>query len=332
MFNNSNSNRRQRIRTYGRSGFLLIIAGIVIGLACLADRMRPAKQGSAIDFWYYATGINLDGREPMFSSLGTFRFIDERLYYDTTHLHGSNLYVIDADELMSLWPQVHAQFERYANGDIHESPPVSAYQSWRSGSTGSTVQEIIELLNQIQERHVASNEYRFELQALVDYLFDIRVAKANRYVTNFIFEFFWLSFIAWLAFAPLIRDLSKSRTVITWAALPIVLYLPFHPGYGTQSFTSIGPSGGVLYPYIIRVLGSGLLFDFDRAVWSYLPPILAAISQDTTGPQISWSSMGTPWGPVSQLIIGTVTGFAGFRLHCKLNRLDAEVPTYQTES
>jgi ankyrin repeat protein len=132
--------------------------------------------------------------------------------------------------------------------------------------------------------------------------FESRWRMTPRYPLNVLFEWVFLSGLVLFGFWPWLRRLKPWRWAVHIGLLPILLLMPAFLGYATFTFTSAGPTGGVLYPWLVvwfRSTQRGWLLGatnpitplstfLDTFVWYVLPKPLTTISQPF-GPSISLS-------------------------------------------
>jgi hypothetical protein len=82
---------------------------------------------------------------------------------------------------------------------------------------------------------------------------------------------------------------------------------PVYLGYAKYTFTTVGPSGGVLYPWLLLGVTGGTVTDFDLGILMRLPKVLEPLSQGFGSP-IAYSGLGMP-GPTSVVGAGLVVAF-----------------------
>src|SRR5438876_364621 len=105
-------------------------------------------------------------------------------------------------------------------------------------------------------------------------------------------------------------DYSQQYAHSDWSGwlLPILFFLPYWLGYAQLTFTSAGPSSGVLYPWLL-VWFRGLPWtSLDTTIVRSLPQILEPLSQ-TPGPMLSLTFFGGV-GPVAATVMGVILGLA----------------------
>ena len=154
------------------------------------------------------------------------------------------------------------------------------------------------------------------------------MGPACRYWANICFEcvyFAGLSLFALLALATRQQvglELEPSSRVVARAAHVAILLWVLR----RWTFTSAGPSGGVLYPWVIsRFRGFPVWTSADQWVLEHFPKVLEPLSQ-TLGPWLVISGTGT-LGPVIAVAFGPLIGgfvFLGFKClagKVKLNKV-----------
>jgi len=121
------------------------------------------------------------------------------------------------------------------------------------------------------------------------------------------------------------RDRGWRSWAIHLGLLPMLFLLPVYLGYATFSFTSAGPSGGVLYPWLLSGFFGGRCNEWDRQILSHLPKILEPLSAPI-GMPLSLSGMGMP-GPTTMVIAGLVIALLVFSVHKLRDRLQQTAAT-----
>src|SRR5438067_304339 len=113
-----------------------------------------------------------------------------------------------------------------------------------------------------------------------------RWERVRRYDWSASGEFVYLSALVVFAAWPWLRNGRPLRWAVHLGLVPVLLFLPYWLGYAGFTFTSAGPSGGVLYPWLIVWFGRLPWTALDTAIVSRLPPVLEPYSQ-TPGPMLS---------------------------------------------
>jgi len=100
----------------------------------------------------------------------------------------------------------------------------------------------------------------------------------------------------------------------------MLFMLPVYLGYAAYSFTSAGPTGGVLYPWLLMNVSGGSCNEFDREILAYTPRILEPLSAPI-GMPMALSGRGMP-GPTTTIIVGLLIALLVFVGHILLDRVD----------
>src|SRR5262249_36151402 len=133
----------------------------------------------------------------------------------------------------------------------------TGFHTWLAADPGRADAE--SLLANIREARF--NWARLDNQGVYEFLlweeedFDRRWDRAGRYWCNLLFEFVCLAFLILFAAWPWLRGAGWWRWAVHLGLLPVLFFLPYWLGYATFTFTSVGPSGGVLYPWLLYRFG-----------------------------------------------------------------------------
>lgn len=262
----------------------LLTTLIFAALAYLAPGMRPIPQGNLNDFWYNALAVDLTNGSH--SSRGTaIRYSSDWWIYSIVGMHGSSHYSIANAEVQTDWPRAQTELVKAA-----AEPPApdrfvgSAFRRWRSfeSSHSQTIENLILCINEgVIDRNTQLGSTPMSLWWTRGSFDMHQVARtAEFYWFNFLFEFLWLSGLVWLALWPLIRGWRMRWFYSCLAIAFVLLYVPHWFGYCVLSRVPWGPTGGILYPWIIF---------YNAWPWAYcwwdhhflinVPPIFSAINQ-----------------------------------------------------
>lgn len=149
-------------------------------------------------------------------------------------------------------------------------------------------------MEKIEEARVARHRLRWQQDAELDsFLFERRLQQAKWYWANIVFEFLFLSGLVWFAGWPAVQHKRPWSWALHLGLTPIFFMLPVYLGYATFTFTSRGPSGGVLYPWLIQFFPRASLTQADRIILERLPQILEPLSQGI-GIPIALTGLGFP--------------------------------------
>jgi hypothetical protein len=189
---------------------------------------------------------------------------------------------------------------------------LKAYVSWRDdhsvAHTGPTLLESI--------KHARCRKWAKEDIDLLTYSvaceqqFWRRWQRVNWYWANMVFEWTFLTGLVLFVLWPVIRNQSALRWALHVAALPLLFLLPAYLGYAAFSFTSAGPSGGILYPFLLWPCLGGAVTEVDAWLLARLPQILEPLSTPIGSPTVL-TGMGMP-GPTYAVLVGVIAGASMF--------------------
>jgi hypothetical protein len=293
---------------------------VVIGLAYFAKTMAPIHKGNSNDFWYATCHIKLEPNTPdIFSSVPNPNQ-GNQFIYKIQGLHGSRLFKVNKSEVFKDWPKALPLLEEKAADKDPNNFVVTAFLKWKETSkypedVNSLIMCIREHLNEsLYDRPNGSIWVYTEQQSL-----NRRLLQAKWYWANFVFEFIWLSGLIWFVFWPFIKRKKAWVKALHLSLAPIFLLLPAYFGYATFSFTSCGPCGGVLYPWVAIWFGGWNNNPVDIFILEHLPQILEPLSQGT-GDWIAITGLGF-FGPTKAVLAGIIV-FGTFIVFSLLYDLD----------
>jgi len=150
---------------------------------------------------------------------------------------------------------------------------------------------------------------------------DLRWERNKWYWANISFEWLFLSGLVLFAMWPLLWRKSSLRWAVHLGLIPMLFMLPTYLGYARYTFSSTGPTGGVLYPWLLMNSAGGSCNDFDRWMLTHIPQILEPMSAPIGMPMaLSWRGMP---GPTTMAIAGLVIAVIVFSGH-KLVSIEAK--------
>jgi hypothetical protein len=296
---------------------------IAFGLARLAPLMEPIKRGTAEELWEQA--CHLSGRELTFLGHGeVYKPREGWFVYDIQHWHGSDLYrVPEAEVLASFDKLVEKLRVNKDNPNIYSHARVG-FERWSNSPDASKhnpdglLAEIRKAYLDEQKDNLSSySEHEFEA-----FLVSLRWARNKWYWANIVFEWLFLSGLVLFAAWPMLRRKGWRCWAIHLGMLPMLFLLPVYLGYATFSFTSAGPTGGVLYPWLLMNISGGSCNSFDRQILAYTPKILEPLSAPIGSPLVL-SGRGMP-GPTTMAIAGLIIVAVIFAGHKPLHRLQQD--------
>jgi hypothetical protein len=156
--------------------------------------------------------------------------------------------------------------------------------------------------------------------------FEVRWGRIQRYWLNILFEAVFLNAWLGLVLLPFVRRSCTewSRIVSVGLGFPL-LFVPYFLGYCPWTFTSTGPSGGALYPWmIVPFYGcSWGMTSFDAWLLKSSGFPLEPLSQPP-GPMMSVSGMGGIT-PTFAIVFGALLGGGVGFFHRALPALRAKI-------
>jgi hypothetical protein len=307
-------------RRWVSKGAVVATAVAMVGAALIyfSPRSDPVQNGDAAEFWLHVTRLDVGVQEPR-HSMGSFYLPrDGWCIYYRQGFHGSDLYRVRNEEVAALFPKVVERLEKAPPGILN--PDVeNGYRAW--AEPGSGPKDFANFLSKVQQarlKRIEKNNPRLYDEIRTEDYFGLRWERARRYYWNIIFEFaFFTSLIVWAAW-PWLRQSGRFRWALHITLLPILFVLPFWLGYAQFSFTSVGPVGGVIYPYLVMICRGLPWTSIDTVIVRNLPPILEPLSQES-GRILSLTYFGAP-GPVAVATLGLAAGLLVFFAKTWLDR------------
>jgi hypothetical protein len=300
---------------------LFILLGLIalLGL-CLAGQVRsmaPVQEGNSHDFWFYACRVKLNSDEQERSFGEIYQPRDGWFIYYKQGFHGQVLFRVEPSVALADFPLV---VEKLRDAPADTLPPLveNGFKEWTRADPSQT--DAPTLLEKLREARLDSfrQKYPDDVQILLseESEFDERWERVQRYPLNWTLEFFFFTVLILWAGWPWLRGLGSLRWAIHFGSLPILFFLPYLLGYARISFTSAGPGGGVLYPWLLIWFRHMPWTRLDTAIMKHIPQILEPLNQPP-GPMWSLSFHGGV-GPIAVLVMGIGVGLGTFFLRSPL--------------
>ena len=302
------NHQRPRILVFLSCSVVLLVSVFsALGIAILAPRMAPIRPGSSHVFWKLACGVRLsDEVDDIWG--GDAYFVDDTwAAYDRSHIHGSDVYFLSASDASSEFDAaVEALQQAHERGE--DSAFVQGYVNWRDDNeqprNGTA---LLESIKRVRQQELIEKDVDLLAYSMADeQRFWQRWQRSDWYWANIVFEWTFLSGLVLFTLWPGIRNRSALRCAIHFGLLPMLFLLPTYLGYATFSFTSAGPSGGILYPFLLMWVRGGSVTAFDSWLLAHLPQVLEPLSTPIGSP-MALTGMGMP-GPSSAIIAGVLIG------------------------
>jgi hypothetical protein len=286
-------------------GFVLLLEIAVVLI--FAKVMVPIRNGTSAGFWRNACGVDLGGADKGY--VGHIYMPRDGWYiYFNQGMHGQSLFRVRRSVAVVDYPDVLERIEQSVNEESIE-PGVHHVYKVIEQNRSQVEQDPDKLLSLLRDEKIKRLKQMDEkvLQYFIsaEQEFAERWSRVQRFWINVIFEILFFVSLSLFAFWPWLRKKGKWYASFHLGLLPLLLFLPYYLGYSGWTFTSAGPSGGVLYPWVIVWFRNFPLWTpVDQRVLEILPKVFEPISQPL-GPFLSISGVH-PLGPVAALLIGIV--------------------------
>src|SRR5262249_29883949 len=137
---------------------------------------------------------------------------------------------------------VRAGFEKWSNRPTDEQTPELLFADVRSARREDL---------RIRNPDLLASTRQYELEVVLCCL------RTRWYWATLLFEWLFLSGLVLFAAWPWVRGQGWRGWAIRAGLLPMLFMLPVYLGYATTSYTSAGPSGGILYPWLLSATRGG---------------------------------------------------------------------------
>jgi hypothetical protein len=221
--------------------------------------------------------------------------------------HGQFLFRIPRSEAIKDFPQALAVIKAVAGTtNLILRTPLALSVLEQNPSAEQDADKFLALLREEKLKEIRKNGEEFYRLSIADeQAFAMRWGRIRRFWLNVVFECVLFSGLSLFAFWPWLRHQGPRAWGIHLGLTPLFLLLPYYFGYCGWTFTSAGPSGGVLYPWTIIWFRDWLFWTpVDEWLLVSSPKVLEPLSQ-TLGPMLSISG-GRPPGIIAALLAGIV--------------------------
>lgn len=281
--------------------FLLEITAVLI----FAKLMAPIREGNSAGFWRNACGVDLrgKGKGPLG---GIYQPRDGWYIYYVQGYHGQSLFRVRRSVAVADYSEIIQSIQQSPNKE-DAAPVLRRAYAVIERNRSQVEQDPEKLLSLIGDQRMTElkqkDEHLYQYAISEGKAFAERWVRVQRFWMNVVFESILFVGLSLFVFWPWLRDKGWRNTTLHLGLLPLLLFVPYYLGYAGWTFTSAGPSGGVLYPWIIVWFrGFPIWTPIDQWLLETLPKALEPLSQPL-GPMISISG-GRPLGPVGAAMIG----------------------------
>jgi len=276
--------------------------------------MAPVRRGSVDVFWKLACNVTLQPSADDVWSGDVFVIDDNWYAYERSHIHGTGLYCVAPKLAKSELKTVTAHLERSDQAD-EDSWFLRGYRKWRD-DTSIARNDADALLHCVRQTRLDELRQRdpdlYACQIRTEEQVHDRWRRAKWFWAALVFEWCFFTGLLLIAVWPAMKGHPPLRWFFHFAILPVVFVMPVYLGYATYTFTSAGPSGGVLYPFAVMWFRGGSVNTVDRWLLSHTPQILEPLSTPIGSP-MALTGMGMP-GPTTAVITGLILGTLAFVL------------------
>lgn len=267
----------------------LFIVFVVFSLVSLvASSVPPIRVGKAENYWSLACGVKFTDPPVFFSEEdGIYHAQDGWYFYYFDDHHGREVYKVSQESLLKPVQDLYRLLEKERQDGYTYYPKLA---SKRSKSThkclmamDDSAEQYEKFLNIVANTPLPSDDMDQDLETIE--VFSAQWSRAKFFWATILFETFFLSFWIIFTFRKGSFGTFNNSLSLRIALCPLLLFLPFYLGYAPYTFT-FGPSGGLVYPFLLILLFMALQPIFtlpynslDLWILQNIPQPLAPISQ-----------------------------------------------------
>jgi hypothetical protein len=293
---------------------LLVVAVLLVILAVAVasphPRLVPVREGTSKDFWSAATGVRTKGVLGGPSSCLP-EPVDGWYLYASQHMHGSDFYRVPQAEVLAEFPKGVDEL----GGDAMIVPEWSAegFASWeKADPERGDVNQLLQHLRMARLQWRLKNHPEFLRYLQDDFNLGVAFQRMSQFRLMQLAEWAYLSALIVFAAWPWLRGGGRWAWAVHTALIPPLLLLPYFLGYCAWIWTSAGPCGGVVYPFVLDELRPLPWTSLDSRLIRHVPQVLDSLT-GPLGPMLSLSG-GRHAGPVAAISLGLVLGAAVFAI------------------
>jgi len=293
---------------------LLVVAVLPVILAVAVasphPRLIPVREGKAADFWSAATGVRTKGVLGGPSSCLP-EPVDGWYLYASHNMHGSDFYRVPKAQVLGTFPRGADEL----GGEAKIVPEWSAegFASWeKADPERGDVNQLLQHLRMARLQWWQKNHPELQRDVQDDFNLGIAFQRMGQFRLIQLAEWAYLSALILFAAWPWLRDRGRWAWAVHTALIPPLLLLPYYLGYCAWNYTSAGPGGGVVYPFVLDELRPLPWTSLDSRLIRHVPQVLGSLT-GPLGPMMSLSG-GRHAGPVAAISLGLVLGAAVFAI------------------
>jgi hypothetical protein len=284
----------------------LAVATTTFATLVAAPAATPIPRGTAAQFWQAAAHVEIE--PPTFDALHAYPARDGFYLFGIWAQHSTPLRCVPEAEVDAALPRVVAALEQLPPDQRTWIP--TGFEAWRAegrGEAGGLVSAITSAFRATLKPNLA------EYVAWQESNVDERWGRSRRFGLNVAFESLLFGMLVVVALWPWVRREARPwRWALHLGSVPTLLFAPYLLGYAVWVFTTAGISGGVLYPAIVRLVGTPITWiwtPIDGPILDALPQPFEWLSQ-TPGPAGSLSGGGV--GPTAVVFLSMAVAAASW--------------------
>ncbi len=208
-----------------------------VGIAALAPRMAPVRQGNSHEFWRIATGVSLS---PDVDSGwgGNAYFVDDTwAAYEWAHMHGSDMYRVLRSDVSADFDAVVSLLEQ-SDKDSEETLVLRAFTKWRNSGKQLDGPGLLKAIEQERNRLLIEEDMDHLVYRVAnEQQFWRRWQRTDWYWASIVFEWAFLTGVAIFArvashqtliATAMVRACCLLATAVLAAGLPGIRDLLIH--------------------------------------------------------------------------------------------------------
>jgi hypothetical protein len=284
-------------------GVMLVILGGAIAWPHRAS--VPIRLGTAKGYWAAAVGVrekNILGGP----SWCLAHPIDGWFLYTADHMHGSYFYRVAESEVLADFPKSVEQLG--GDGKVVLEWAGAGFRTWEKADPQRADARL--LLRHLRAARLDwwIRKYQEDLAFQTERDFHLGVAwqRMGLFPLVQLAEWAYLSALIVFAAWPWLRNRGRWTWTIHVALLPPLLLLPYYLGYCEWNYTSAGPGGGVVYPFLLDAFRWLPRTAVDTVMIRHVPQVLAPLT-GPLGPMMPVSG-GRSVGPLAAVCLGLGLG------------------------
>jgi len=307
----------------------------VIGLALyrLTPEMRPIQDGDPKMFWLHACRIDVGVKDVKDYHPGYYLPRDGWFIYYVQGMHEQFIYRVPESDALSVFPLVVEKLRKAPAGALHPDVEQGFKQWVRTTSDANDATGLLVAIRTSRLQRLKQDDpYKiYDAVEMEEAEFSQRWHRIQRFQMNVVFEFCFLTSLVLLVASPWLLRWYRWKLAALLALLPVYFFMPYWLGYAQWTFTSVGPSGGILYPYLIAPFRGLPWTPLDPLIMRNIPQPLEPLSQ-TGGPMMGMTNFGGP-APITvaaiALAVGASVGLVGWIIDRDKKRRIARTSTVQ---